>query len=445
MAGPLLALTPLLKTAMAAIGSKSALTAATEAITGGSKAASTGAAAAGVASKGGKLFDVIEGLIPGTGNAKSLTRMLAGLSAAQSKEPEPENEPPEAPSVAPRPAWMPPVQSSPVTQPPRQRAAAATGKAREKPAPPDLSGLVEKNKQRQRVGQMVMGERRATPSAAGFRNILTAPPPAEKLQLNADLQAGDRSQRSMRSQVGFSRLLPSPPKPDFAQQAPVLSPEEEKANKIKDLIATTKVGGIAAMALQVPGGKSFAKGASAGMLAGGAVGGPAGAAAGGGLGGILGITTAFGMKLNDLAKRFEALGAATLESVRHLQRFSPSLARLFAQMEVQERRLGMQFVRGTAGSRGLLGGQLMNLRQEFQPIRELGGTLKNLSSAGLVAIGRILVYALNGMIMPIDKVAKALESLLGKEEKEAPIANLFNALAFGQVDRPFKNQRPGGQ
>ncbi len=167
-------------------------------------------------------------------------------------------------------------------------------------------------------------------------------------------------------------------------------------------------------------------GAAAGGAAGAAVAG--GAATGGaGIMGALGAATALGpvglavaavaavgVAMVALPGMITDWGQSLLDSQRHLQNFSGSMAMVFAQSEWRDRERNFRIADATAGSTGGLSRSMSDLNDAWEPITVLLTDVKNLLATGLVNVTTPIVEFLG----EISKDLLALLRIVGLATEE---------------------------
>jgi hypothetical protein len=136
---------------------------------------------------------------------------------------------------------------------------------------------------------------------------------------------------------------------------------------------------------------------------------------------------------------FRKLTFGLSESNRDLSKWNGALAMSFAKMDIQQMRLDIRQAKATQGTAVGLNDALMEVKQEFQPIREDLGILINLvgiSAAKLLKAG-IEGVKLMGANFPLLKelvdAAKAIEDGMKKDiQGGGPGAQVLAAVARGE-------------
>ena len=151
------------------------------------------------------------------------------------------------------------------------------------------------------------------------------------------------------------------------------------------------------------------------------------------------LTGILGMAMKGLEK----FGESTVEGYRGLEKFSGNLAVMYAQLDRTQLVLGAQYAQATGGTAAMAGGELRELKEALQPLREMGGTMKNIfAGAGLFYV-KWLVRALDAATKPLQWIAKGMEWIMGSDDMNAPAAQIFEHLRNPQAMRGPHNRRPG--
>lgn len=203
-------------------------------------------------------------------------------------------------------------------------------------------------------------------------------------------------------------------------------------------------------------------GAGGGAVAAGAAGGAAAAGGGAALGGaakaavaalsnpitaavagFVAVTAVLGLA----AKAVEKFAESTVESYRGLEKFNGRLAVMFAGIDRQKLVLGGRYAAATGGSAAFAGKNLMNLKEQMQPLGEAFGTIKNIVSGSLSRLAADFIKLLTTMLQPLLWITKQLEKITSEgEAQEPPMAQWFQMMGRGnlEADRArARNQRPG--
>ena len=139
-------------------------------------------------------------------------------------------------------------------------------------------------------------------------------------------------------------------------------------------------------------------------------------------------------------KAFEALSKSILESSRDFAKFHGGIAIAFAKMERQELRLGQQMAGATGGTMQAGANAYMELRTAIEPFKEATGNLKNMMGVSLANIANSMSVLLNILTGPMGYLAillaevngVPLESLkIGKQPPASPWAGLLAGMTGG--------------
>lgn len=158
----------------------------------------------------------------------------------------------------------------------------------------------------------------------------------------------------------------------------------------------------------------------------------AGLAIGGGL-----ITLPYA--LHKSIQAIEQWTTAVMESHRPMERLNAAIATTFARLERQELILTARMAQATGGSVAALGERLAELREEMQPLREAGVTVRNLLQIGMARAG---IWGANLLTMLAEKLGmldwlKEIERDLRKEEEQganAWMTEIYKKLVDGDFE-----------
>jgi hypothetical protein len=200
-----------------------------------------------------------------------------------------------------------------------------------------------------------------------------------------------------------------------------------------------------------------AAGAAGGGGAAGAVAGAGAAGAGAAGAGVLAtaatgigaVVAAFGavvLATAGVQKALSALAESFLESNRDLAKFNGTIANALAQSDFQK--LGLQYRQASATSgtvRGLAD-STMELREAMQPMSEAMGNLKNITGIGMAKVATILAQALSILTPMVNAVNQFCASWMGlnmkDQEKEMPFVSAMHAFV-GHAHTQAKNRKIG--
>jgi len=171
----------------------------------------------------------------------------------------------------------------------------------------------------------------------------------------------------------------------------------------------------------------------------------------GGLAGTVGSVVSGMVALEAAATGFTVgvmgMAEGMIASQEHLREFSGHLNDMFASMEVQNIRLAQSQAGATGGTTKALGGQLMALKQEFQPVKESLINVKNFVMMGVVAVARLLNFVVKifGVVFHLGRL---LEWLFGgaAEDDEPPSETymiMMQHIARGGWNTPHGGPLPG--
>jgi hypothetical protein len=155
---------------------------------------------------------------------------------------------------------------------------------------------------------------------------------------------------------------------------------------------------------------------------------------------------AIGLAAVGAAAAIKGLAESTIESYRGLQKYSASINNLMVALDLQQRHLDIQFAQKTSGSAEVLGQELAKLREEWEPIREVGQTVVNLLETGLIELAR-------GIIVPLKLIAEVIQAieewldLASQKDADKRQAGIQAIQAFGKAvqtlqDRGAFNMQP---
>jgi len=99
----------------------------------------------------------------------------------------------------------------------------------------------------------------------------------------------------------------------------------------------------------------------------------------------------FAVMLPIISKKWAESLAASQE---HLKNYSGRIAAAFGDLERQAILLNLQQARGTEASFQMMTDELMELRENTQPIQQLSNNIKNLLSTGLLTLANVIVQPL---------------------------------------------------
>lgn len=416
-------------------------------------------------------FDVLEGMPPGSGNARSLTKMLSGgVFGSQGQVPAVPELGFAAEEPAQQPSWR------------QEQGMAMRGVGQWLGTAGERMGG--------RFGRMVSGAGRflhrtggrfagphalresTQPAARGrqwYSNDPTMqPPPTPELDFARepdDRDGGSRAPAS-RGRQWYSderRRLP----PDWRQRVGGWAQAGGRRLIARGAAMEGRMGSVVSGAGRLlsgagtalsgsgaaAGGVGAVGGAAAGGVgaaggAGGVAAGTAGAAAGGGavvaatgpLAAFAGVAVAaFGLQT-----AFSKLSQTIAESNRDLAKFSGSIATTFAMMDRQQMVMSFRTARATAGTARGLGEGIMQMREAMQPQIETFTNIKNLAGLGLTKVVILLTKLLEPVTNVVDVVTKFVAAWFGiKDEKlDFPVFEAMDAFVKDHHAAP-RHKKPG--
>jgi hypothetical protein len=124
----------------------------------------------------------------------------------------------------------------------------------------------------------------------------------------------------------------------------------------------------------------------------------------------------------------EGMGDAALDAQEHLRQFSGHMNDLFARMEVQEIQLAQESAQRTGGTTTAMGKQLMELKEEFQPIKDALINVKNFVLMILIILARMLTFLVKvfGILFHIGRILEWIFG--GAAESDAPGQEYMNMI-----------------
>ena len=149
---------------------------------------------------------------------------------------------------------------------------------------------------------------------------------------------------------------------------------------------------------------------------------------------IVGTIVAMGLLTTaavSAVKGIKEFGESVIESNRELARWSPEIARTIMMSDRQNMMLAANDARATGGSLSMAGGQVASLKENWQPLSNLMGTIKNVGVGTLAAVGNKIMEKLNYIIVPIAKLAEFCDHLMGTDTKKTPFAQLVSDMKSG--------------
>lgn len=101
--------------------------------------------------------------------------------------------------------------------------------------------------------------------------------------------------------------------------------------------------------------------------------------------GLIGTLALAKVTFNKTINAVERFVMGTQEANKELRYYSGELAVAFANLDIQELQQNMRTAQRTGGSGSLLASEIKNLKDEFQPLREMNAIFKNKLAANFVA------------------------------------------------------------
>ncbi len=187
--------------------------------------------------------------------------------------------------------------------------------------------------------------------------------------------------------------------------------------------------------------KNVGRDAEAG-LAGAGFGGAAKAA------GVVGIVIGVGKALWDVGEKALHFALGLNEANRNIAMFSGQMAGAMAQLDMAEIQNNIKQAQATGGSGAALADEIRGLKNDFQPLRETIGTLKNTAAKLAVQILRPLADLANfaSETLGIKAVAEEIEANTRNNRATEPTMQQMHDLASGewmrQPEAMTNRQRP---
>ena len=149
-----------------------------------------------------------------------------------------------------------------------------------------------------------------------------------------------------------------------------------------------------------------------------------------------GVTVAKGgLALTVLTLASGKLSTALLLSRQKFAQFDSRIAAVFARFELAEIRRTFATAQATSGSTEILGDAVNDLKDEFQPIRELGTNIANLGGTALAKLGQGITFIANKALF-LEEINDGLKGLLNQgEERLRPDVAAFRIFAGRPIDK----------
>lgn len=149
-------------------------------------------------------------------------------------------------------------------------------------------------------------------------------------------------------------------------------------------------------------------------------------------------------------KAVETFGAVVLERRRGFAMFNSGIAQSFARMERQNLLLGVRTGAGISPSTQGLAKAFMSLREDIQPLTEIGLRMMNVVGTTLIQFARLGVFLMRPLTWLVDKALDLVDRIPGvsvptntsQAALQGDLRKFFREVSRGNFGNPI-NQRPG--
>lgn len=136
----------------------------------------------------------------------------------------------------------------------------------------------------------------------------------------------------------------------------------------------------------------------------------------------------------------DKISTALFKSRQGLAQFDAGIAGAFAKFELRELQREVAQAQATSGSTEVLGEAVSDLKDEFQPIRELGTNIANLGGAAIARLGQGLAFILKKIFF-LEEINEGIKELVGQgDPSERPDIAAFNIFA-DRINQPIDPKR----
>jgi hypothetical protein len=150
------------------------------------------------------------------------------------------------------------------------------------------------------------------------------------------------------------------------------------------------------------------------------------------------------------AKAVESFGAIVLERRRGFAMFNSGIAQSFARMERQSLLLGVRTGAGISPSTQGLARAFMALREDMQPLTEVGLRIMNVVGTTLIQFARLGIFLMRPATWLVEKALDLIDKIpfvsvpteTGQAALQGDLRKFFREISRGNFGNPI-NQRPG--
>ena len=136
----------------------------------------------------------------------------------------------------------------------------------------------------------------------------------------------------------------------------------------------------------------------------------------------------------------DKISTALFKSRQGLAQFDAGIAAAFAKFEIRELQREIAQAQATSGSTEVLGEAVSDLKDEFQPVRELSTNIANLGGAALARLGQGLTFLMKKVFF-LEEINEGIKDLVGQgDPTERPDIAAFNIWA-DRVNDPIDGRR----